>query len=78
MQIFVKLLTGRELVIDLPEEITVVQLKEMIKQKENYTVEQQLLLYAGKQLEDQRSLYDYGIQPQSKLFLVMRNRGGSN
>lgn len=77
MQIFIKLLTSREIVIDLPEELTVKGLKEMIKNKENYAIEQQMLLYAGKQLEDTRSVYDYGIQPESRLFLVMRNRGGS-
>lgn len=77
MQIFVKTLTGHVMTIDLPEEINVKVLKDMIKQRENYSIEQQRLLYAGKQLEDDRSVYDYGIQAQSTLFLVMRNRGGN-
>lgn len=64
--------------VDLPGEIDVRQLKEMIGQKEGYPIEQQRLLYAGKQLEDDRSVYDYGLQAESTLFLVMRNRGGCN
>lgn len=76
MQIFVKTLSGHVMTVDLPDELNVKNLKDLIKQRENYPIEQQRLLYAGKQLEDDRSVYDYGIQAQSTLFLVMRNRGG--
>ena len=76
MQIFVKTLTGRVLAVDLEEDLTVLRLKALIKDKLNCPPETQRLLFAGRQLEDERSPYDYGLQPQSTIHLVLRNVGG--
>jgi hypothetical protein len=78
MQIFIKLLTGRSITLEVAHTDTVAAVKARVEQEEGIAAAQQRLIFGGKQLEDHRTLQDCNILKESVIHLAPAQRGQSH
>ena len=72
--ILIKTLTGKTIFMEIHPNSTIEEVKERIRDSVRIPTDQQRLIFAGKQLEDNRTLADYNIPKGSTLHVVLRLR----
>lgn len=76
VEIRIRSLTGRVIPVEVGLEQRVGELKEIVEVKEGIPPPQQRFLFAGRQLEDDKTLAECGVVAGSDLHLVLSLRGG--
>ena len=74
MQLFIKTLSGTKQQFTFEDEVSILQIKNALQEKEGILVEQIKLIYGGKQLADENRVTDYKIEPGTTLHMILQVR----
>lgn len=75
IQVFIRTLQPKMFAIETDVFMMVSDLKQKIQHKQGIDTSTQILIYAGKQLDDQRTLADYGIKNGDTIHMILRSAG---
>lgn len=75
-QMFIKSINGKTRTLQVQPTTTIAELKAQIQEKEGVSPEEQRLIYAGKNLDDTKTVADYNLGADATVHLVLRVRGG--
>ena len=76
MQIFIRSLSGKNLLFNVEAEDSVENLKQKLFEKDGVKPDDQRLVFGGRQLENGNKLSDYGVQENSTIVFVLKLIGG--
>ncbi|TID22187.1 gb [Venturia nashicola] len=76
MLIKVRTLTGKEIELDIELDFKISRIKERVEEKEGIPPVQQRLIFGGKQMSDDKTAEEYGLEGGATLHLVLALRGG--
>ena len=75
--ITVRTLTEKQLPIEVWDDLTIFDLKLIVESIEEIPVDDQRMVFQGKQMEDEKTIKNYNIKKGDIIFLVLRLRGGN-
>ncbi|KAK3805795.1 MAG: ubiquitin-related domain-containing protein, partial [Benniella sp.] len=75
--LFINTLTGKKITLYCQSDMTIGSIKTKIQEKEGTPEDQMRLIFAGKQLEDERTLGDYNVCHGSTIHMVLKLRGAT-
>jgi len=76
MNVIIKTYSGKAIILEVEPSDIIETLKKKIQEVEGILPDQQILIYAGKELENDRTCFECNIQKHSTLHLASKTREG--
>jgi len=74
MQIIIKTLYDKSFLLNILENESILSIKNKIFVKEGIPVDEQFLIYNNTHLEDERTIYDYKIENNAVIYLILKQK----
>ena len=76
MQIVIKTLSGAKLSYNFEPTDSILQVKQILQEKEGIDIPMIRLIYLGKQLADENTIQSYNMKAGEQIHMVLQLRGG--